>query len=388
MVEENLNVPHQNFQESAVEENDDTERFKTCSTSSPGLRSEKRRKADRLNASKEMGENRGAKRPLLFGNAQQYCESVAEEWPDLVMDINSSLCEKSTSLEVDVHLHFPSGDRKKLIEDDRVKSLIKNVAQQNWKAAVNIVFKHPACQDHTKKAIRSCVSREFKEYCHSTTSVLKYVTPSELSSFSNDLVYHAVATYCPLWHIALVGVMGPCEKEDKGAKAVNVTSLCSAAIAKFWNQRVSAYAHRISVILIHSGAKSQDFRRLNQLGIFMSHGETIKKQKEMARAYHAAVLIWKKEVEFSKKCMLLFQEIQKRQVPVFEEDDMEGEIILDLSLPTISSKEHYTEQAFAKCLQVINKELSTAGNSVATDETLIKAIKAMCGEFVSLPKYR
>ena len=111
-----------------------------------GLRSEKRTKADRLNASKETGENRGAKRPLLFGNAQQYCETVAGELPDLVMEIDSSLCEKSTSLEVDVPLHFPSGDRKKIIEDDRANSLIKNVAQQNWKAAVNIVFKHPACQ--------------------------------------------------------------------------------------------------------------------------------------------------------------------------------------------------------------------------------------------------
>ena len=68
-----------------------TERFKRCSKSSPGLRSEKRRKADRLNASKETGENRGAKRPLLFGNAQQYCESVAGELPDLVMEIDSSL---------------------------------------------------------------------------------------------------------------------------------------------------------------------------------------------------------------------------------------------------------------------------------------------------------
>lgn len=53
LVEENLNVPHQNFQESPVEEIEDTERFKRCSKQSPGLRSEKRRKADRLNASKE-----------------------------------------------------------------------------------------------------------------------------------------------------------------------------------------------------------------------------------------------------------------------------------------------------------------------------------------------
>ena len=72
-----------------MEENDDTERFKRCSKSSPGLRSEKRRKADRLNASKETGQNRGAKRP------QQYFETVVGELPDLVMEIDSSLCEKS-----------------------------------------------------------------------------------------------------------------------------------------------------------------------------------------------------------------------------------------------------------------------------------------------------
>lgn len=108
----------------------------------------------------------------------------------------------------------------------------------------------------------------------------------------------------------------------------------------------------------------------------------------MARAHDAAVLIWKKEVEFSKKCMLLLQEIKQRQVPVFEEDEMEVEIILDLSLPTVSSYEQYTEQVFAKCVQVIKKELSMAGNSVATDETLEMAIKVMSGEFASLPKYR
>ena len=73
-----------------MEENDDTERFKRCSKSNPGLRSEQRRKADRLNASKETGQNRGAKRSLLFGNAQQYCETVAGELPDLVMQCLSS----------------------------------------------------------------------------------------------------------------------------------------------------------------------------------------------------------------------------------------------------------------------------------------------------------
>ena len=60
----------------------------------------------------------------------------------------------------------------------------------------------------------------------------------------------------------------------------------------------------------------------------------------------------------------------------------------NLSLPIVSSYKHYTDQAFTKCLQVINKDLPMAGNSAATDETLEMAIKAMSGEFVSLPKYR
>ena len=85
------------------------------------------------------------------------------------MEIDSSLCGKSTPLEVDVHLHFSSGDRKKLIVSKRAKSLIKNVAQQNWKAAVNIAFKHPACQDHIKEAIR---------YIH--TYILYWLVPTGL----------------------------------------------------------------------------------------------------------------------------------------------------------------------------------------------------------------
>ena len=35
-----------------------------------------------------------------------------------------------------------------------------------------------------KEALRSTISREFKDYCHSTASVLKYTAPSELPSWS------------------------------------------------------------------------------------------------------------------------------------------------------------------------------------------------------------
>lgn len=78
---------------------------------------------------------------------------------------------------------------------------------------------------------------------------------------------------------------------------------------------LSAVVHRISAILIHSGAKSSDFTRLNWLGICMSHDQTIKKQVEMGESYDAKILCWKQEVEsreLSKK--LLFEVIATQQM--------------------------------------------------------------------------
>lgn len=61
---------------------------------------------------------------------------------------------------------------------------------------------------------------------------------------------------------------------------------------------MSAAQHRISsAVLVHSGAKSSDFRRLNRLGLCMSHDETIKKQLKLGEHHNAKVQSWKNEVE-------------------------------------------------------------------------------------------
>ena len=94
----------------------------------------------------------------------------------------------------------------------------------------------------------------------------------------------------------------PCD-----VKISNVIALSSAIVARCRNNKLSAVAHRISAILIHSGAKSSDFSRLNRLGICMSHDQTIKKQVEMGKSYDAQILSWKEEVEsreLSKICSL------------------------------------------------------------------------------------
>ena len=218
-----------------------------------------------------------AKRPLLF---DQNIRTKDEESPSLDFDPNLSTAEI-----------FGSGSESQLLlvaqskthRDAITQSVIENAAQNNWKAAVNVIFKHPACQDFLEEAVRSTISREFKEYCHSNTSVLKYTPPSELTSFSNTLVRHEIKTICPLWNSTLEGALRPYKNETKMTRATNVSALLyTAAAAKFRNSRISAFAHRVSVILLHSGGKSHDFTRLNTLGICKSHTETISKQGRTA----------------------------------------------------------------------------------------------------------
>ena len=106
---------------------------------------------------------------------------------------------------------------------------------------------------------------------------------------------------CPLWDAALRAAAGCHRSNAKSDKTVNVLALCFASVAKFRHQRMSALAYRISVILLHSGAKSQDVTNLNCLGISMSHKSTIAKQKEMAKEHASLVLTRKNEIETAER---------------------------------------------------------------------------------------
>ena len=157
-IRENINLPHKNFtktKESSQKydkENQDSEeilRFKRLAKF-PGLAIEKRLKgeSERVEELTDHQEAR-AKRPLLFGDQN----TTREEEKSPSLDIDPSLIEKPKSLEVVVHLNFSSGPRVKEIDDTNTRSVIKNVAQNNWKAAGNITFTHPACQDFLKEAV-------------------------------------------------------------------------------------------------------------------------------------------------------------------------------------------------------------------------------------------
>ena len=231
------------------------------------------------------------------------------------LDINE-LSDNRTQkeVEVDVHLNYPSGLRIVHVNDTDFKYLIKNVALKNWKATVNIMFKHSECQSSIHEATRSKVASEFKEYCRSDNSVLKYLSPAEIGSFSNKLVQHEARLFCPLWSSAVNGALGEVKSEQKFSKASNVFPLCTGSVAKFRNNKMSALAHRVSTILLHSAVKSRDFLRLNSLGICMSYSNTIKKQKEMWKSHDALALMWESDIEVNKRCELFLRGIKSNQV--------------------------------------------------------------------------
>ena len=248
------------------------------------------------------------------------------------------------------------------------------------------MFKHDDCKLSIHEATRSKVASEFKEYCRSDNSVLKYSSPTELASFSNKLVQHEAKLFCPLWSSAVSGALGVVKSDKKVSKVSNVFALCTRAVAKFCNNKMSALAHRVSTGLLHSGAKSHDFLRLNRLGICMSHSETIKKQKEMGKSHDAVVLMWKSEIEVIKRCELFLREIKSNQVPVFEDNDMALDVIIDTSESILSYYYYYSKEVYDICMTSLRKGL--AESDVITDDVLQRCIISMSQTVISHPKYR
>ena len=304
------------------------------------------------------------------------------------MSLDDVGCEEKDrsqkKINVDVTLDFPSGQRHKRVPDD-VSGIVKNFAISNFKAAVHLIFKCKELKPFIEEALKSAISSELKEYCQSDNSLLKHTSPAELAAFSNKLVCHEVSVMCPLWNAALRAAAGCHRSKAKSDKAVNVLALCSASVAKFRHQRMSALAYRISVILLHSGAKSQDFTRLNRLGISMSHKSTIAKQKEMAKEHDSLVLTWKNKIETAKRCESLLQEVKEKQVPVpvetSDENDMEIDVY-DLNQSTLASYDFFSPESYEICKGML------ASSPTATPAALEVAVSSAADKFRLLPRYR
>lgn len=99
------------------------------------------------------------------------------------------------------------------------------------------------------------------------------------------------------------------------------------------------------MVLFHSGTKHDDIVRLNKLGICMSPDSMIRAQRKMGKQLEGKVKVWKKAIEENKAALLLCEEIEKKQIPFRDCDDMEIAVTdLDLAEENLKGYDHFTDE--------------------------------------------
>lgn len=261
-------------------------------------------------------------------------------------------------------------------KDKDSSDLIKNVCLRKWSAVANTVFKMKELQEDLRHFLSVFVAREFSSYCKGNNSILKSKTPDEYIAYSNKFVLEECRSWCPLWYASVTGACGVHKSKEKTIQATNNIALATATTARFRNREMSALATRISTVLLHSGAKSRDFTRLNKLGVCMSHKQSIRHQVLLGKQFDSPVLHWKSSIEEYMEALHLISEIRARQI--CNTSAIVSEVSLDLSMETLSNYTYFTERAFAKlCVEMEQVVGQSWKQSDIKDENLLSARDAM-----------
>lgn len=272
--------------------------------------------------------------------------------------------------------------------------LLKNIVLKNWKAVSNAVLADDDMLPYVLETFGEKVSAEFKYLCGPADSCLKHTTFEELSCYTNKVLVQEAKVYCPFWYHAVCGAARvnkakrkECQSgfESRKQKATNRIALATATLANFRNPLMFALAKRISIILMHSGAKSQDFTRLQHLGISTSHKDLIRIQKSFSNNHDSKVVIWKERVESHQKALMLLQEIKSKQLspPRVKDDDMDVDITVDFR--DIKSYKFFTEEG-QRQLSEMFYEIRSLSNDM-DDKEVTEKMEAILSE-KSPPSYR
>ncbi|XP_055085541.1 uncharacterized protein LOC129457162 [Periophthalmus magnuspinnatus] len=154
--------------------------------------------------------------------------------------------------------------------------IIQNIANQNWRTAVNLLSTHKELFDEVKLKILVGVNDESQRLSNPyNQSMLYKTTPDDLRSFSMDkLISELEHRSSLLWSIFQTITKN---NNDEAA----CTALCIALRGR--EPRVSALAYHINSIIARGGMKRAVFKKLSQMGITTSHGLALTKLKEMTR---------------------------------------------------------------------------------------------------------
>ena len=188
---------------------------------------------------------------------------------------------------------------------------------------------------------------EMTEYIRSD-SMLKYSSPDELAAFSNQKLVHEIKVFCPLWHACITEAANVHQPDSNLDGSTNSITLATSAIARLRNSRMSAHAKRVLTVLVHSGAKADDFTRLNHLGICTSHKQVIRDQVDAGQSHDSTVLMWKRSIEERNGALSLIEEILGEEMldtPLHND--------IDLSKAALESKIYFSELAFERLKSLV-----------------------------------
>lgn len=239
---------------------------------------------------------------------------------------------------------IPTGDETFTFRsppDVMTANMIRNICDRNWKPVVNAMFVYEKLREELLSSLSRNMAREMTEYIRSD-SMLKYSSPDELAAFSNRKLVHEIKVFCPLWHACITGAANVHQPDSNLDGSIN-----SIAVARLRNSCMSTHAKRVSTVLVHSGAKANDFTRLNHLGICTSHKQLIRDQVDASQSQDSTVLMWKKSSEERNGALSLIEEILGKQMPETPHND------INLSKAALESKIYFSELAFERLKSLV-----------------------------------
>ena len=235
-----------------------------------------------VETSSRMRQPKKSRKSLAFTGESGSMSTLPEKEEEMLRRLNVDDLPQ-TGLQVKVVYLNPSGNViVRIPRDDPTKTLVKNLACENWREVSNAILQHAELAPELRNSIRKVLSKEFSEYLKSET-MLCARNPDEIAGFSNKLCMEEVRIFCPLWYNCIIGASGVSTQVDVNsvAKDHNSLALATAILARVRNPQASAVYYRISTILFHSGVKHDDLNRFNCLGVCMSPDSIIRLQSKM-----------------------------------------------------------------------------------------------------------
>jgi hypothetical protein len=306
-------------------------------------------------------------------------------------ELNIDDLDRSKGCAIKVLLAFPSG--RVIVKknfDEESSRIIKNLCSSEWKTVINSVFRHQFLRQELINTLESEVSKEIKAYSK-LDSCLKVTEPDQLAAFSNSTLCHEVQIYCPYFNVVVRAACGlnlGCltGKEHVKERAINAVALATSALVRCQNSTMSALAYRMSLILFHSGISHQDCLRLNHLGVCMSPAMTITLHNKMNETFDYKVLFWKRQIEENRSVLAFLNEVLQQQLPCKSEDDMDLEIVFDLSEDSVKKYRYYSHTVYNDSMAILSKEMKKTMITHMTEEDLRDVISTLKG--TKIPFYK